>query len=181
MPVATHTNSRSTQGTRSSGGGRAADPDKANYYQLLNVPYAASSAEIRQSYREAMKRSHPDRVRPEFRHAADNLTKDLNRAYTTLSNPIARLEYDKSIRGQEVEDQIMRRYAGGFADPAGGGHDPYASRLRREVTPTERTDHRRSERSAYISLFSVFLVVALGAIGLILVGGLVSFLWGEFF
>lgn len=179
--MASRTNPGSTQGARSRNGGGAADPDAANYYQLLNVPYAASSTEITRSYREAMKRSHPDRVRPELRLAAESLAQDLNRAYKTLSNPIARLEYDKSIRGQEVQDQIMRRYAGGSAGPAGGGNDPYGSRLRRDITAAERTDYRRSERSAYISLFSVFLVVALGAIGLILIGGLVSFLWGEFF
>jgi len=179
--VASRPNQGSTQGTRSGSDSRATDPDRANYYQLLNVPYAASATEITKSYREAMKRSHPDRVRPEFRQAANNLTKDLNRAYRTLSNPIERLEYDKSIRGLEIQDQIMRRYAGGANGTGGGGHDPYGSRLKRDITAAERTDHRRSARSAYISLFSVFLVVALGAIGLILIGGLVSFLWGEFF
>jgi len=179
--VASRSNPGSTEGAGSRAGSRAPDPDRENYYQLLNIPYSASSAEITRSYREAMKQSHPDRVRPEFRQAAENLCKDLNRAYGILSNPVERLAYDKSIRGQEVQDQIMRRYAGGFAGPVPGGHDPYGSRLKREITPAERIDHRRSERSAFVSLLSVFLVVTLGAIGLILIGGLISFLWGEFF
>lgn len=179
--MAARPNPGPAQGGRRQATHRSADPDQNTYYQLLNVPYSASAAEITRSYRESMMRFHPDRVRPELREQAENLCKDLNRAYKTLSNPVARLEYDKSIRAQEVQDQVMQRYVGGFAGPGGGGHDPHASRLKRDITATEREDHRRSERSAFISLFSVFLVVTLGAIGLILIGGLLSFLWGEFF
>jgi curved DNA-binding protein CbpA len=157
------------------------DPDQENYYRLLGVPYSATSAQITKAYREAMKRFHPDRVRPEQRQAAEDLSKDLNRAYKTLSNPTDRLTYDRSIRHQEVQDQLMQRYVGGFAGPGLESADPHASRLRRDITPAEQNDRRRSERSAMVTLFSVFVVVTLGAIGLILIGGLVSFLWGELF
>lgn len=157
------------------------DPDRENLYQLLSVPYTASAADITKSYRDAMKRFHPDRVRPEHRQAAEELSKDLNRAYKTLSNPIDRLAYDKSIRKVELQDQIMQRYTGEFGGPRYAQQDPHASRLKRELTDAERRDYRRSERSAFVSLFSVFLVVALGGIGLILVGGLLSFLFQQIF
>jgi len=160
---------------------RTPDPAHETYYQLLGVPYTATSAQITKAYREAMKRFHPDRVRPDQRQAAEDLSKDLNRAYKTLSNPAERLRYDTSIRAQEVQDQIMQRYVGGFAGPGIEANDPYAARLKRDITNAERKDHRRTERSAMVSLFSVFVVVTLGAIGLILIGGLVSFLWGELF
>ncbi len=177
--MAAHTNSSSAHGTRGRGSGN--DPDHENFYQLLGVSYSATSAEITKSYRESMKRFHPDRVQPEYRQSAENLTKDLNRAYRTLSNPIERVAYDKSIRGQEIQDQIMQRYVGGFAGPGVGGHDPYGSHLKRDITAAEKKDHRRSERSAMVSLLSVFLVVTLGGIGLILIGGLVSFLLRQIF
>ncbi len=160
---------------------QAPDPDRDNLYQLLSVPVTASSSEITKSYREAMKRFHPDRVLPEHRQAAEDLCKDLNRAYRTLSNPIDRLAYDKTIRHVEVQDQIMQRYTGEFGGPRYAQQDPHATRLKRDITEAERRDHQRSERSAFVSLFSVFLVVALGAIGLILVGGLVSFLFQQIF
>lgn len=169
------------QRARSQTAGPSPDPDQETYYQLLNVAYTATAAEITRSYREAMKRYHPDRVRPEYRLAAENLSKDLNRAYKTLSDPVARLQYDKTIRNQEVQDQIMKRYVGGFAGADAGGFDPYSSNLKREVTEGEKKDHRRSERSAIVSLFSVFLVVTLGAIGLILIFGLVSFVARQVF
>ncbi len=157
------------------------EPDRDNLYQILSVPFTASSSDITKSYREAMKRFHPDRVLPEHRQAAEDLSKDLNRAYRTLSNPVKRLAYDKSIRKVAVQDQIMQRYTGEFGGPRFGQPDPHATRLKRDITEAERRDHQRSERSAFVSLFSVFLVVALGAIGLILVGGLVSFLFQQIF
>lgn len=150
-------------------------------YQLLSVPPTASSAEITKAYRLAMKRFHPDRVLPEHRTGAEELSKDLNRAYQTLSNPAARLAYDQSIRKVNVRDPFMGRYTGEFGGPRAAHQDPYASRLKRDITEAERRDHRRSERSAFISLFSIFLVVALGGIGLVLVGGLVSFLFQQIF
>lgn len=164
---------RPGQGTRPPAGPGA---DREDLYQLLSVPATASSADITRSYRNAMKRFHPDRVRPEHRQAAEDLCKDLNRAYKTLSNPTERLAYDRSIRGSQVRDQIMQRYTGEFGGPRAAMHDAHGAQLRREPTEAERRDYRRSERSALVSLLSVFLIVALGAIGLILVGGLVSFL-----
>lgn len=150
--------------------------DRDNLYQLLSVPYTASASEITKSYRDAMKRFHPDRVLPEHREAAEDLCKDLNRAYRTLSNPVERLAYDRTIRKTEVQGQVMQRYTGEFGGPRYGQQDPHAARLKRDITEAERREYRRSERSAFLTLFSVFLVVTLGAIGLILVGGLVSFL-----
>ncbi|MBA2467911.1 MAG: J domain-containing protein [Chloroflexia bacterium] len=163
------------------GPGPAANRTQDNLYELLSVPYTASPAEITKSYREAMKRFHPDRVRPEHRQAAEDLSKDLNRAYRTLSNPTERLAYDRSIRAQVVQDQVFRRYTGEFGGPRAGRPDLHATHLKRELTDAERRDHRRGERSAFVSLFSVFLVVTLGGIGLILVGGLLSFLFQQLF
>ncbi len=178
--MAARPNQGSAQGTHQRSP-HASNPDRENLYQLLSVPYTASSSEITKSYREAMKRFHPDRVRPEYRQAAEDLCKDLNRAYRTLSNPVERLAYDRSIRKAEVQGQIMQRYTGEFGGPRYAQQDPHATRLKRDITEAERRDHQRSERSAVVSLFSVFLVVALGAIGLILVGGLVSFLFQQIF
>jgi DnaJ-class molecular chaperone len=151
------------------------DPDRENYYQLLNIPYSATPAQITRAYREAIKKSHPDRVRPEFRAQAEDICKDLNAAYKTLRDPTARVAYDRRIRPQEVQDQIMRRYVSTGGMPAGDMVDPYARNLRREAGPAEKKDRRKSERSALWSLLAAFLVIALGLIGLILAFGLASF------
>lgn len=171
---------RSNAGPRHAHATSGPDPDAENYYQLLGVRYSATSAEITRAYREAMKRFHPDRVRPEHRQAAENVCKDFNRAYATLSDPVERIAYDRTIRQQEMQDQIMRRYAGGFPGPA-PGLDQHAAGLRRDITAAERKDHRRSERSAMISLLAVFVIVTVGAIGLILIAGVASYLIREVF
>lgn len=181
-PVAESHNSGSTQGhQRTAPPPPPSDPDQETYYDLLGVPFSATNQQITTAYRQAMKRFHPDRVQPAYRAAAEELTKDLNRAFRTLSNPTDRLQYDRSIRAQEVQDQIMRRYAGGFSGAPGTARDLHAQSLKRDPTERERRDLRRSERSAVITLLSVFLVVTLGAIGLILIGGLVSFAWDAVF
>ncbi len=176
-PHAQHTGPGHANTSRS----RHGDPDQESYYELLGVPLTATTAQITTAYRTAMKRAHPDRVKPEYRAAAEELSKDLNLAFRILSNPTERLDYDRSIRAREAQDQIMRRYVGGFSGPATGGIDPYAQNLKRTVSPIERREHKQSERSAVITLLSVFLVVTLGAIGLLLIGGLVSFVWAQVF
>ncbi len=160
--------------------GTTRDVDGETYYQLLNVPMSASKGEITAAYRKAMRLSHPDRVPPAKRDAAEALSKLLNAAYATLSDPGKRLVYDQGIRQQEVQDQIMKRYVGGFAGPGIGGHDPFAKGLRRELTREEQRDRRKTERSAVISVFSVFLGVSLGAIGLLILFALISLVLSRF-
>lgn len=163
-----------TQDGASPPSGKAREVDEATFYELLNVPMTASKAEITTAYRMAMRHAHPDRVPPQRREAAEALSKLLNGAYATLSDPGKRLVYDRTIRAQEVQDQIMKRYVGGFARPAAGAEDLFAKGLKRDLTSAEKRDLRQAERSAMISVFSVFLVVSLGAIGLLILFSLIS-------
>ncbi|MGB3304600.1 MAG: J domain-containing protein [Thermomicrobiales bacterium] len=175
--MATHSGSHQQHRSRSGPGGSPAGSSAAaeeTYYQLLDVPFTATKAEITAAYRRAMRSAHPDRVPPHRREAAESLSKALNAAYATLSNPAKRRAYDETIRPQVVQEQIMKRYVGGFAGPAAGGGDPFAQGLKRNLTGAEKRDRRRSERSAIISVLSVFLVVSIGAIGLLILFALVS-------
>lgn len=176
-----HASQSSSQRT---GGGqrpppRLAAPDEENYYHLLGVSYTATPKEITRAYREAMKRSHPDRARPERRAAAEELAKLLNRAYATLSDPGRRLIYDQSIRGQELQDQLMRRYVStGVGGPANGAsHDPFAQKLKRAQTAAEKQENRRADRSAMLSLLLVFVVATAVVIALVLLLALATFLF----
>lgn len=152
------------------------DPDEDTLYKLLNVPFTATKADITKAYRESMRRVHPDRVPENRRAAAENLSKDLNAAYAILSNPARRKAYDQTIRQQEMQDQIMKRYVPGMGAPATGTIDPYSRGLKRDITDSERRDNRRSERSAFVTILSAFLVVTLGVIGLLILFSLAS--WG---
>ena len=158
------------------------DPDDENYYRLLGVPYAATSAEITRAYRAAIKRVHPDRHRPDRRAAAEERAKRLNLAYATLSKPLQRQAYDRAIRAQIVQDQIMGRYVGGFHVPQMDDRpDPLAEQLRREPTPAERRAQKQADRDAMVSIVVVFGGVTVGVVGLLLLWALARLLVGAVF
>lgn len=151
---------------QSRGAGAAAP--KSDYYKLLGVPHTATFKEITRAYREAMKRAHPDRHRPDSRAAAEERAKLLNLAFTTLSKADTRRAYDQTIKAEAVQEELMSRYVGGFVVPNRQG-DPFGDRLRRERTSAEKADQRRTDRSAMLSIFAVFAAVALFVIALLLV------------
>ena len=139
-----------------------------DHYQLLGVPPGATAREITRAYREAMKRTHPDRVGPAFRAKAEERAKGLNAAYRVLSSSERRRDYDASITTRTIQDQLMSRYAGGFGAPGSGGtaRDISGASLRRDESPSQRKERRRTDREALTTILVVFggataLVVAL--------------------
>lgn len=170
----------SKSGARAGAGGRAEafaadlDPDAPDYYQLLGVPYTATRAEITRAYRAEMKRIHPDRQRSERRAAADEEAKLLNRAYATLSQPLKRQTYDRTIRARLVQDEIMGRYVGGFSPGWAERADPTGARLRRDRTAGERREQAQADRQALVSLVIVFGGVTVAVIGLLILIGLLQ-------
>jgi hypothetical protein len=55
--------------------------------------------------------------------------------------------------------------------------DPLAQQLKRTETSREREERRKSDRSALWSIFSAFLVLLLGGVGLVCVFALLSWAW----
>lgn len=153
----------------SSPNGAGADPDQEDHYSLLGVPFTATHAEITRAYRRAMKRAHPDRQLPEHRLASEDLARRLNAAYAILTDPLKRQAYDRTIRQQVIQDQIMRRYVGGFQtfDETPG---PARAHHRRETTAAERRERAEADRQASMTL----VVVAVGVTVLILVSLLIG-------
>lgn len=144
-----------------------------NYYRLINVDQTASTAEITRAYRVAIKRAHPDRALPELRDAAEEITKDLNRAYGVLGDPAKRRAYDQTIKSSMIQDQIMNRYVSGLGTSK---TDPFATNLKRKMSAREERERRQSDRSAMYSVLSAFLVLLIGGIGLLALFAIGSFL-----
>lgn len=63
----------------------------ANYYQILDLPYDASTADIKKAYRSKAKGCHPDVSRSEKAKREFQL---LNQAYSILSDTEKRRKYD---------------------------------------------------------------------------------------
>lgn len=152
------------------------DPNAEDHYSLLGVSFSASHAEITRAYRRAMKRAHPDRQHAEHRDQAEDVARRLNAAYAVLSDPIKRQAYDRTIRQQVIQDQIMQRYVGGF-QTMDGAQRPPAPEPRREPTAAERRERMEADRRAWMLL----LLVAIGITALIILsvvfGSLLSSLW----
>lgn len=153
-----------------------------NYYKLLNIPYDATRAQITRAYRQSMMRAHPDRVHPSHRPAAEEVARLLNLAYATLSDPVKRKAYDESIRIDALQSEIMGRYVSGVGGHGfGGAHATTADAPRRSMSERERRERAMSNRSALITIFSAFALVALAAIGVLVLFALVSLTFSAVF
>ena len=67
--------------------------EKRDYYEVLGVSKPASESEIKSAFRKAAKSCHPD-LHPNDK-AAEAQFKELNEAYSVLSDPEKRAKYDQ--------------------------------------------------------------------------------------
>jgi DnaJ-class molecular chaperone len=153
--------------------------EQVDYYKLLGISYQANPAEIRRAYRAAMKRSHPDKFLPELRAEAEVRARELNEAYKVLSGPESKRRYDQQLKASIVQDQIMRRYAGGLGAPGQEG-DIYA-RIKDAQRAEQRKQQKKSDREATTSLILVFAGFALIVLVLLIVGSLLGSVLGWVF
>jgi curved DNA-binding protein CbpA len=74
----------------------------ADYYEILEVPGQATTAEIKAAYYHLAKKFHPDRFRQveysELRHQLESMFTKITQAYETLSTGGARATYDSKIK-----------------------------------------------------------------------------------
>lgn len=133
-----------------------------NYYAVLDVSLDASREEITRTYRALMRITHPDNFsEPSARQKAEERTKLINAAYTVLSRPEIRKEYDQIMRHRLMADVVMQRYTGGAP-----GRPTQVNRPRRQ--PSAQTV--RAQREAYKSaVWQLVLTTATVVFGLIVV------------
>jgi len=95
--------------------------DFVDYYVMMGVPPSASEDELRQAYRTAARRFHPDVNKTS---GASVLFRDINAAYEILSDPHKRSEYDKVFHdrrrtapGLQLETFYSRRHLRQISEP----------------------------------------------------------------
>lgn len=127
------------------------DP-RENYYAILDVSVDATREEIVGAYRRLMRESHPDRVRDVSQRAgAEERAKRLNAAYSVLSRPDVRREYDQAMRRTLMAQAVLDRHRTSTvpARPVAPTRTPSESRARRRarraaVRDAQRVAYRRS-------------------------------------
>jgi hypothetical protein len=88
--------------------------DERSYYELLTVEENASVTEIRQAYRNAAKRLHPDSFArlglDDLKEKANVLFSRISLAHATLADPARRREYDatREIGSHDAADRLAR-------------------------------------------------------------------------
>ena len=87
----------------------------ANYYEILGVPRNSGEKDIRQAYRKLAREHHPD-VNPGDSSSEDRF-KEINEAYSVLSDPDKRQRYDRHgdnwAHAEQIEEAQARARRGG--------------------------------------------------------------------
>ena len=98
--------------------------DKKDYYEILGVKKDATEQEIKKAYRKLAVRWHPDK-NPDNKEEAEERFKEISEAYSVLSDPKKRQEYDYGgatfdFSGFDFSDahDIFKNFFGG-KDPFG--------------------------------------------------------------
>lgn len=73
-----------------------------DYYQILNVPAAASQKQIKRAYVKLVKQFHPDRNPKD--PLSDERTKSINEAYAVLKDRQLRCRYDRMREQGRIPD-----------------------------------------------------------------------------
>jgi len=101
------------------------------HYQLLSVAPTASAAQIRSSYRQLAYLLHPDRqagANDAERRLAERRMREVNVAWTTLSDPSRRAEYDLTLVGSAGAGASTRGPTGGSTSGPTAASSPGSTR-----------------------------------------------------
>jgi tetratricopeptide (TPR) repeat protein len=93
----------------------------ASHYEILSIAHDATTDQIQAAYHELAKEFHPDhfpaeQFSPEIRAHVEKLFTSINGAYTVLSEPTARANYDASRLAQSEVEAAHRARVGGAAE-----------------------------------------------------------------
>lgn len=84
-----------------------------NHYEVLGVSPSSSAEEIRTAFRRLARQHHPD---TSVDSGSERAMADINRAWSVLSDPVKRFDYDRSLRTEKSAAQTSRQQSDESAD-----------------------------------------------------------------
>lgn len=76
-----------------------------NYYDILEINRNASPEIIEKAYKTLAKKYHPDLQDETNKKASEEILKQVNEAYDTLSDPVKKRAYDENLNNTEISNQ----------------------------------------------------------------------------
>ncbi|MCE5322883.1 DnaJ domain-containing protein [bacterium] len=89
-----------------------------NYYEILGLPRDAAPAQIKRRYKQLVRKYHPDVA--EDKLLAHRLFIQIQEAYDTLTDPVARRDYDAKLNAQIPRTTTHTTHASQTARPQQG-------------------------------------------------------------
>ena len=76
-----------------------------NYYEILQINQNASPEIIDKAYKTLAKKYHPDLQEEINKKQAEEILKEINEAYETLSNPDKKALYDQNLKNEAISQE----------------------------------------------------------------------------
>ena len=89
---------------------------KKDYYEILEVKKTDSEETIKKNYKKLALKYHPDKASEDKKKEYEEKFKEINEAYTTLSDKEKKRKYDMGGSGGFTQDSSSRGRQGGFSD-----------------------------------------------------------------
>ncbi|KAJ4963305.1 hypothetical protein NE237_023244 [Protea cynaroides] len=120
----------STERTRSSHLYSSNMASPASLYEVLAIPMNSTSQEIKAAYRRLARVYHPDAVATDRKGTSANEFMKIHAAYSTLSDPQKRADYDRDLFGRQRIYRSPSSTSAYSSPPASSmaGHSGYTRR-----------------------------------------------------
>lgn len=96
-------------------------------YEVLGISMGASCHEIKSAYRKLARTCHPDMVAMNKKEDSANEFMKIHSAYSTLSDPQKRAQYDREIRRQQRFIEYSSLNSTGIEDSSMSGYHHQAA------------------------------------------------------
>lgn len=101
----------------------------STWYEVLGIPMSANGNEIKAAYRRLARTCHPDLVSFNQKEMSANQFMKIHAAYSTLSDPDKRADYDKDLyRNRPFRSSVLTSATMAASAAASSGISSYSNR-----------------------------------------------------